>query len=81
MDLQTQVKLKNSLLMVRRDALSECIALNIARNNTQGILLTFVIAPFVAGLIWRRLRLLMSSVWYVKQVYRIFPLTPFFKNN
>ena len=81
MDLQMRVRLKSSQLMVRHVALLTCLDANLQKNNTRGILLTFVIIPFVSGYVMRRIQYGHSYARYLSWWRALSPLAQLLKSD
>lgn len=62
MDLQTQVKQKKNQLVVHRNALLSSLRCSLENNSRKGVMLTFVIVPFVAGFICCRVKFVFPGV-------------------
>jgi hypothetical protein len=77
MDLQTQVKQKTNQLVVHRNALLSSLNRNLEDSSQRGLMLTFVIVPFVAGFICCRIKFVfvvtqyLQRAWILKSRYRL----------
>lgn len=71
MDLQTQVKQKKNQLVVHRNALLSSLRRNLENNGQTGVMLTFVIVPFVAGFICCRVNFVFLGVQYLQRVWTL----------